>query len=181
MYVFIICRNEFIRSFSDEEMMEIIYLTGILRCLAHLFKFGKREDLLPYANKMLLAVQQLSAVPSENMLVTKLQSKLLQRIGLVFLPPHVVSWRYQRGNRSLLKNLAPKGCGDAKGAANGSSYLDHRQNDAEATPSSSVTAEEEEEEEEDVDVPDEVAEIIDHLLTALRNRDTIVRWSAAKG
>lgn len=150
-------------------MREIVYLTGILRCLAHLFKFGKREDLLPYAQNVLLIVQKISAIPSENMLVTKLQSKLLQRIGLIFLPPRLVSWRYQRGNRSLLQNLAPKGCGDAMGAASaaGNSYLGGKRRD--------------EEEEEELEVPDEIAEIIDHLLTALKNRDTIVRWSAAKG
>jgi tubulin-specific chaperone D len=32
--------------------------------------------------------------------------KLFQRIGLAFLPPRVVAWRYQRGQRSLLQNLS---------------------------------------------------------------------------
>ena len=35
--------------------------------------------------------------------------------------------------------------------------------------------------EEDFPVPDEVEDIVEQLLVGLRDRDTIVRWSAAKG
>ena len=38
-----------------------------------------------------------------------------------------------------------------------------------------------EEEEESLEIPDEVEEIVEFLLTALKDRETIVRWSAAKG
>ena len=38
-----------------------------------------------------------------------------------------------------------------------------------------------EQNEADVDVPEELEEILDMLLTGLRDRDTVVRWSAAKG
>ncbi|CAM9634190.1 unnamed protein product, partial [Ectocarpus sp. 8 AP-2014] len=40
---------------------------------------------------------------------------------------------------------------------------------------------EEEEEEEEVDVPEELEDIVEALLCGLRDRDTVVRWSAAKG
>lgn len=40
---------------------------------------------------------------------------------------------------------------------------------------------EEEEEEEYFDVPEEIEEILDVLLTGLKDKDTIVRWSSAKG
>lgn len=36
-------------------------------------------------------------------------------------------------------------------------------------------------EDEDVDVPEEVEEVIGKLLEALGDKDTVVRWSAAKG
>ena len=35
--------------------------------------------------------------------------------------------------------------------------------------------------EEDEEVPDELEEIAEQLLCSLRDKDTIVRWSAAKG
>lgn len=37
------------------------------------------------------------------------------------------------------------------------------------------------EEEEEVDVPEELEDIVEALLCGLRDRDTVVRWSAAKG
>lgn len=37
------------------------------------------------------------------------------------------------------------------------------------------------EEDEGVDVPDELEDIVEALLCGLRDRDTVVRWSAAKG
>ena len=82
-----------------------------------------------------------------------------QRLGTTFLPSKVLSWRYQRGSRSL-----------------------------EQTLSSAVTIETvakdteiKEEEEEEFDIPEEVEEILEVLLTGLKDKDTIVRWSAAKG
>ena len=41
--------------------------------------------------------------------------------------------------------------------------------------------EEEEEEEEGYDVPEEIEEVLGMLLAGLTDRDTVVRWSAAKG
>ena len=37
------------------------------------------------------------------------------------------------------------------------------------------------EEEEEFDVPQEIEEVLEMLLTGLRDPDTVVRWSAAKG
>eukprot|EP00965_Chrysotila_dentata_P009499 309571-Pleurochrysis_carterae.AAC.2 len=48
----------------------------------------------------------------------KLGMKLLQRVALVYLPPRVASWRYQRGARSLLHNL---GGTEAHSGSNGGS------------------------------------------------------------
>lgn len=43
-----------------------------------------------------------------------------------------------------------------------------------------VHTEEDEEEEED-EVPEELEEVVEQLLCGLRDKDTIVRWSSAKG
>ena len=52
----------------------------------------------------------------------KLATKLIQRIGLVYLRPRVAAWRYQKGQKSsIAANLsggaAPGGSGGALGAA----------------------------------------------------------------
>lgn len=41
--------------------------------------------------------------------------------------------------------------------------------------------EEEEEEEEEYEVPPELEDVLEMLLSALRDKDTVVRWSGAKG
>jgi hypothetical protein len=38
-----------------------------------------------------------------------------------------------------------------------------------------------EEDEADYEVPDEIEDVIEELLTGLRSSDTVIRWSAAKG
>merc|ERR1719481_1266444 len=44
-----------------------------------------------------------------------------------------------------------------------------------------VQQNEEHQKDEDYDIPDSIEEVIEELLTGLRDKDTIVRWSAAKG
>jgi len=53
--------------------------------------------------------------------------------------------------------------------------------DRSARAGSHATLDGPEEDEGDEDVPDELEEIAEQLLCGLRDKDTIVRWSAAKG
>lgn len=76
---------------------------------------------------------------------------------MTFLPMRVLSWRYQRGSRSLEQVLT------------GGSILGGN------------STEEIEEQNDDFDVPDQLEDILGVLLTGLKDKDTIVRWSAAKG
>ncbi|KAK2172898.1 hypothetical protein NP493_921g01087 [Ridgeia piscesae] len=145
-----------------------IQLVGVLTTMALLFKHGKREDLVDYANTVLEHVVVLKASVTQNTVLAKLSMKLIQRLGLTFLKAKVANWRYQRGHRSLAANLALTAPGgDAEG------------------PSPSVGSKEGEEvvevEEEDYDIPEEVEEVIEQLLSGLKDKDTVVRWSAAKG
>ncbi|XP_010786645.1 tubulin-specific chaperone D [Notothenia coriiceps] len=84
--------------------------------------------------------------------------KLTQRLGLTFLKPRLAAWRYQRGNRSLAANLSASQSATA------------------ATPEVEI-----QELEEDYDIPEEVETVIEYLLVGLKDKETIVRWSAAKG
>ncbi|XP_067938122.1 tubulin-specific chaperone D-like [Watersipora subatra] len=130
---------------------------GILKMLALLYKTGSRDDLIPFAGRILQLVMQEPVIHmSTNIIIRKLGVKLIQRIGLVYLKAKVASWRYNRGSRSLAANLA-------------------------GIASSAAPAAETVEEDEDYDVPEEIEEVIEHLLTSLKDKDTIVRWSAAKG
>jgi hypothetical protein len=122
--------------------------------LVDIFRQGKREELLgkiPYV--ISFAIQD---SPLSNTMLRQLSVKLAQRIALTYLKPRVVSWRYQKGRKSLLQNL---------GASNQKSS-DNEQID---------------EEDEDIDIPDHIEEIVEKLLNGLRDKDTVVRWSAAKG
>ncbi|KAG1226647.1 hypothetical protein G6F35_002844 [Rhizopus arrhizus] len=94
---------------------------------------------------------------ANNSLIRKLRTKLTQRVGLAYLKPKVAKWRYQRGSRSLRNNLEGN------------------------TNTSSTRKEEEEDDEDEDDISESLEIIIEILLNGLRDKDTIVRWSAAKG
>eukprot|EP00727_Mastigamoeba_balamuthi_P013936 m51a1_g9165 putative tubulin-specific chaperone d (909) ;mRNA; f:8490-12422 len=129
---------------------------GILSTLALIFKTGQRQELLPCIQTIFPALSHL-AVSETGILGRKMMAKVMQRIGLTFLKPRVAPWRYQRGSRSI---------------------LDLRANSD--TPSQNADAPTFEQGD-DVQVPEECEVIIGSLLAGLRDRDTITRWSSAKG
>ncbi|XP_024902820.1 tubulin-specific chaperone D isoform X2 [Pteropus alecto] len=144
---------------SFQTIEGVIAMDGTLQALAQIFKHGKREDCLPYAAPVLQCLDGCKLPDSSQTLLRKLGVKLVQRLGLTFLKPRVAKWRYQRGCRSLVANLQL------------------------CTP---IWREpriqlEMPDNEEDYEVPEEVESVIEQLLVGLKDKDTIVRWSAAKG
>ncbi|XP_074649513.1 tubulin-specific chaperone D-like isoform X1 [Tubulanus polymorphus] len=135
-------------------------MSGILYMLSLLFKLGKREDLLPYAPLLLEKLP--TQTEQTNATVNKLMMKLIQRLGLTFLKARIATWRYTRGNRSLTDNLSSTSANASK-------------NTNDNATAATVTIDE------DIDVPEQMEEVIEQLSSGLRNKDTIVRWSAAKG
>lgn len=143
---------------------------GQLSAVAAILKHGKREDLQQYTNELLTWITSLQYTESKDFLRYKYYLKIIQRLGLVFLPQRkLASWRYQRGTRSLTMNL-PKG----------------------TTTSTSTTADSinsairvdnlvEEENDEDFAVPDQIEEVIEELLQGLRSSSSDCRWLSAKG
>ncbi len=75
---------------------------------------------------------------------------------MTYLPARQLSWRYGRGSRSLEDTLSI-GMRDVSTQEGGSS------------------------EEEGFEVPEQVEDIIGQLLAGLREKDPVVRWTAAKG
>ena len=93
----------------------------------------------------------------------KMRVSVACRAAMVILPPRLAPWRYERGARSLLVNFA-----QATGSENAKTL---------AVGANTTLAEEEEDEEE---APEEIEEVVELLLTSLSDKDTIVRWAAAK-
>eukprot|EP00117_Sycon_ciliatum_P048340 scpid20183/ scgid34426/ Tubulin-specific chaperone D; Beta-tubulin cofactor D; SSD-1; Tubulin-folding cofactor D len=141
-------------------------VAGALSTLSALFKHGRREDLLEYSESTYHSVTGSQLLNSSNTLLRKLAVKLVQRVGLILLPTRVCAWRYQRGSRSLLLNL-----GQDNGGGGGDGV--------EAAASSSAQAGQDEEDE--FDVPEVIESILETIWTSLCDKDTVVRWSAAKG
>uniref|UniRef100_A0A3B3Z090 Tubulin-specific chaperone D n=1 Tax=Poecilia mexicana TaxID=48701 RepID=A0A3B3Z090_9TELE len=143
---------------SGDSMIEIRKLDGALQSLAKLFKHGKRDDFLQYAPIVLRNLEQKRLSESSEAMLRKIHIKLIQRLGLTFLKPRLAAWRYERGSRSLAANLS----------------VSHTA--ATVTPETKT-----QEQEEDYDIPEEVETVIEHLLVGLKDKETVVRWSAAKG
>ncbi|KAM5272695.1 tubulin-specific chaperone D [Ctenodactylus gundi] len=137
----------------------VIAMNGVLQALAQVFKHGKREDCLPYAPIVLRCLDGCRLPDSSQTLLRKLGVKLGQRLGLTFLKPRVAGWRYQRGCRSLAANL------QLRTPAGSEQKLPTVTSDGD----------------EDYNVPEGVENVIEQLLVGLKDRDTVVRWSAAKG
>ncbi|KAF4073649.1 hypothetical protein AMELA_G00245720 [Ameiurus melas] len=138
-----------------------VAVDGALQSLAQLFKHGKREDFLQYAPTVLQCLDQKRIAESTQTMLRKLAMKVVQRLGLTFLKPRLASWRYQRGSRSLAVNLGQLGSAG-------------KVPDVKPDLGSMGS-------EEDYDIPEEVENVIEQLLMGLKDKETIVRWSAAKG
>ncbi|NWJ02836.1 TBCD protein, partial [Crypturellus undulatus] len=146
---------------SFQTMEGTVIMNGMLQALAQLFKHGRREDCLPYAPTVLECLDNCRLSESNQMVLRKLGMKLVQRLGLTFVKPKVAKWRYQRGSRSLAANLQAQGSG--------------------VQAQNKTTAAAEADDEEGYDIPGEIENVVEQLLVGLKDKDTIVRWSAAKG
>lgn len=76
--------------------------------------------------------------------------------GLIFLKPRIASWRYQRGSRSLAANLI------SKTPVNLQLPVDSKAM--------------EDEDDDDFDVPEEIEEVLEEILRALRDKNREVQW-----
>jgi tubulin-specific chaperone D len=188
-------------------------VTGVLQTLAHVAKFGHRRALAGVQGDVFDRVVAITTASSagasfgtaagaraaaagragassgvqlrSSPLMRKLLVKLAARTGLTYLPPRVQPWRYARGSRSLLLNLAAAGvAGTATAAAAEGGHRPQGHTGAAAANSSSSTGHHDGgdgDDNDDVAVPPQMEDIVDALLTGLRDSDTVVRWAAAKG
>nr|CCA27261.1 tubulinspecific chaperone D putative [Albugo laibachii Nc14] len=161
---------------SSSATIDQFKIIGIMQCLTYLAKFAPRDkhiQVIPvYFGTVLRFISNLTKITESSdaskrtggsTLQLKLSIKLIQRLGLLFLPPKVMSWRYQRGLRSLDIRLDSIRC--------------KQKEDLPSTPESNDT----QMEDLDDDIIEWLEQIIHILLCGLRDRDTITRWSSAKG
>jgi hypothetical protein len=145
---------------------KIFVLTGILHVLCDIFKTGQREDLhsrIDDVFETFVKTKSTSEFVESSSMLKKLRVKFAHNLGLIYLKPRIASWRYKMGSRSLMQNLkeAPK-----------------------VPEPQDADIDYEDEEEEDIDSDcdfDQLEVIISILLEHLKDQDTSIRWSAAKG
>jgi hypothetical protein len=150
---------------------------GVLQTLANIFKLApERSDLLGCLESLWEPLILLSQINSSNTTLRKLVVKLFARVGCAYLPPKVAPWRYQRGRRNLLDNLA---------AASPPTEVEYEKDSNTKKQTPAVSLHEEWQQIDDdsnlLDIVATLEDVMDRLLFGLRDRATVVRWSAAKG
>lgn len=148
-------------SFNDVSKEDVFIRYGTLQAIAAILKHGKREDLLIHAPRILKWILEQDFKASSDFLKNKYQIKIIQRLGLVFLPPKIALWRYNRGSRSLQTNLTS--------------------NDSDKTVEFESANIDTQSPDDEVDIPEEIEEVIEQLLSGLKSPSGEVRWLAAKG
>eukprot|EP00842_Homolaphlyctis_polyrhiza_P001393 jgi/Hompol1/2254/HPOL_005909-RA len=150
-------------SFESLDKSESIFeIRGLVAALCSIYKYGPRQTLLPTAHYVQNCCALINSPQiKNNALMRKQVVKLGQRIALCTIKPRVARWRYQRVSRSLAANLKSESLG--------------------GLVASVTTTTQDNDEDNFDDLPDEMEEIVGMLLDGLRDRDTIVRWTSAKG
>ncbi|KAM3128124.1 hypothetical protein pb186bvf_019770 [Paramecium bursaria] len=152
----------------QDNILNTFYVTGILETLVEVLKTGQREELKQHLNILLPLLTEKQKITGT--LINLFLTKLTQRIGLVYLRPRVVNWAYKKGNQNIVSTLE----------------IDHSNLVSNVARKQINIINDELLQIEVVDyfadVDQEALEIvIDTLLQQLTNKDTVVRWSAAKG
>jgi hypothetical protein len=141
-------------------------ICGILTCTSHILKLGHREALQSHLD-VFLNLMQIEVTDTLSTMHKKLHIKMVQRIGLMFMPAVVATWRYDRGQRSLAQNLKltredPSPEASVQGPTPPSLRL------ASETELDELRAA-------------QVENVLGQLLQFLGDAATVVRWSCAKG
>ncbi|CAK9328524.1 unnamed protein product [Citrullus colocynthis] len=159
-------------SATTNDIMNHFRLLGATGALASIFKTGDRKlllDVVPQVwNDTSMLIKSNTAVRSP--LLRKYLLKLTQRIGLTCLPHRAASWHYVSRTSSLGDNISAT-----------MSVGTHKCSPINTIKPSDICQSSTSLEDEDMEVPEIIEEIIEMLLTGLKDTDTVVRWSAAKG
>ncbi|KAJ2541734.1 hypothetical protein GGF49_003430 [Coemansia sp. RSA 1853] len=142
---------------SGLQIGSVLRINGALRVLCHLFSAMDSHTSLDAQIPLLLDIFQMDAF-DQHSITRKLISKAVQRLALLMLPAANAEMGRAYARPSLRANLS-----------NNAAYASASERDDEAAESP------------DVEVPLEMEAFVGILLHKLHDKDTIVRWSAAKG
>jgi len=159
--------------------VDIFLLLGVMQTLVTILKVSTspREEIMscmsPLWESCILLAE--SKVCDSNILLRKLMIKWWSRMGCVYLPPRIASWRYQRGRRSLLENLQRQ--------YDSTAYAATKAHESSSQLSSNAKVSQLAQHDENLllHVPDHVEDSMGYIIEALSDPSTVVRWSAAKG
>ncbi|KAF3662209.1 Tubulin-folding cofactor D [Capsicum annuum] len=157
-----------VMSCLSNDVVNHFKLLGAVEALGAVFKNGSPKVLLSVFPGVWNDISALvkSNTAARSPLLRKYLVKLTQRIGMICLPPRQQSWRYVGRTSTLGGHITVN-------RIETNQNNNYRNNDLSKEPDC--------DEEDDMDVPHIVEEIIELLLSGLRDTDTVVRWSAAKG
>lgn len=153
--LFIHWSNEVLENYSTS--LNTFQVMGVLQTLSIILKIGQRTEALVNQMETLWEVTLQLSDKCKHILIRKLMTKWLARMGCAYLPPRLARWRYQRGRRTLMENLncAAKEENPSPWQQNGSDEL--------------------------FLVPDCIEDVVGQMISSLCDPSTVVRWSAAKG
>ena len=150
-----------LRGDVNVEGESMFLVPGILRTLAAIYKIGRRDALLEFAESSWQDVENTreTDLAKDSTLIRQLSMKLACRVGLAFLKPRVVSWRYDRGSRRLEDNII-------RGSSN--------------VKDEEILAIAIRDDDDGDDVHVAIDGIVEICLRGLRDSETFVRWGSAK-
>lgn len=153
------------------DIVDHFRLLGVVEALAAIFKSGSPKLLLEVVPIVWSDSETLmkSNTAARSPLLRKYLVKLTQRVTLTCLPSRSPAWHYVGRHKVLGVNVS-----------SGAIERD-RCCDSSNSPSDFSSQGESCLQEEEMDVPELVEEMLEVLLSGLRDTDTVVRWSAAKG
>ena len=162
---------------------QIFLSTGALETLVLVFKHGHRQQMegrIPAVAECMELATRATTVGKASTLQRKLTMKLSQRVGLQYLPPRVAKWRYKRGQRSLLDNMNASLISSKADKEKNGTTIEQAGNGGN-NETDDGEDDDDDDDDDDEEVPEETDAVIETLLCGLRDKDTVVRWSAAKG
>lgn len=173
MEVYINWAMEFILK-SQNEPMTAFHCAGIYSSLDQIFKLLLRDDLMRFLPGMYekLFTSEVECIANSASTVRLVKAKLAQRMALCILRPKVCTWMHKRTKKSLLDNF--KGHLDVSIIQTNVASL--------KAANDTRTAEEDNTNEgldEDVDL-DILENILGFIFDSLKDKETSVRWQAAK-
>eukprot|EP00536_Pseudo-nitzschia_multiseries_P008637 jgi/Psemu1/257408/estExt_Genewise1Plus.C_2220030 len=152
---------------------------GVLQTLVSMIKMSTshRDKVLESTKPYWSLIEKISSAKNRpsNVVLRKYLVKWWTRLGVLYLPPRIASWRYQRGRRSLKKNLQrqlqqSKQEDSVPPTAVESSFSKASSASIRAGSQDYFFL-----------VPDQVEICTGQVLACLKDVSTVVRWSAAKG